>query len=259
VAYYSRISGSDKLFVRSLESGASRQLAPTWQFGQWISLVGGTKVIFLCLSRNERGVYAIEANGGVPVLLTRSPNLWGASTDGRYLITYPTGSHLLDGINVFDTKSGEETLLASRPKTQLLSPCFSPDGRWVAIHLRNSELTRQMFVFPFHPGRATPESEWIPITAGKQLDRDPKWSPDGNLLYFLADRDGSRGIYAQRLDVVTRHPVGEPFEVKLFRSTRRSMMYFGNSGQSAPSIARDRMVFALGEMTGNIWLMKAPL
>ena len=47
LAYYSRISGSDKLFVRHLESGASRQLAPTWQFGQWISLLGGTKVIFL--------------------------------------------------------------------------------------------------------------------------------------------------------------------------------------------------------------------
>jgi Tol biopolymer transport system component len=257
--YFSRISGSNKLFVRDLAGGAPRQLLPAWQFGQWISLVGGTKAIFLCISKNERGIYVLDINRGVPLLLTRSPNFWTASENGRYLITYPTGVHLLDGISVFDTESGKETMLASRPKTELLSPCFSPDNRWVAMHLRNSELSRQMFVLPFHPGRATPESEWIPVGDGKQLDRDPKWSPDGNLLYFLADRDGARGIYAQRIDAVTRHPLGKPFEVKMFRSTRRSMMYFANSGVSAPAIVRDRMVFALGEMTGNIWLTKAPL
>ena len=259
MVYFSRISGSDKLFARDLDGRAPRQLEPARQFGQWISLVGGTKAIFLSLSTDDRGIYELDLARRVPVLLTRSPNFWSASEDGRYLITYPTGVHLLDGINVFDRQSGKETLLASRPKTQLLSPSFSPDNRWVAMHLRNSELTRQMFVLPFHPNGATPESEWIPISDGKQLDRDPKWSPDGNLLYFLADRDGARGIYAQRLDAVTRHPMGKPFEVKMFRSTRRSMMYFANTGLSAPAIARDRMIFALGEMTGNIWLTKLPL
>ena len=71
--------------------------------------------------------------------------------------------------------------------------------------------------------------------------------------------DGARGIYAQRVDPASGHPLGAAFEVKMFRSTRRSMMYFGNTGQSTPAIARDRIVFALGEMTGNIWLTKAPL
>ena len=83
-------------------------------------------------------------------------------------------------------------------------------------------------------------------------------SPDGNLLYFLADRDGARGIYAQRLDPVTKHPSGGPFEVQMFRSARRSMMFFANSGDSSPAVARDKIVFPLGEMTGNIWLTHMP-
>jgi hypothetical protein len=77
-------------------------------------------------------------------------------------------------------------------------------------------------------------------------------------LYFLADRDGVRGIHAVRLDAATKRPAGAPFDVKMFRGTRRSMMYFNNSGHSAPAVARDKIVFALGEMTGNIWMTKLP-
>jgi hypothetical protein len=36
-------------------------------------------------------------------------------------------------------------------------------------------------LLPLHAGRETPRSEWVAITDGKQLDREPKWSPDGNL------------------------------------------------------------------------------
>src|SRR5262249_12895572 len=93
---------------------------------------------------------------------------------------------------------------------------------------------------------ASPQNEWVPITDGKQLDREPRWSPDGNLLYFLADRDGTRGIFGQRLDPMTKHPIEGPFEVMMFRSARRSMMHFKDSGQSSPAVARDKIVFPLG-------------
>ena len=83
---------------------------------------------------------------------------------------------------------------------QLLSARFSHDGKWIAMHVRNSEFTRQIWAFPFFPDRETKQSEWVPITGGQQLDRDPEWSPDGKTIYFLADRDGFRGIYGQRVD-----------------------------------------------------------
>jgi hypothetical protein len=119
-------------------------------------------------------------------------------------------------------------------------------------------VTRQIFVLPFREGRETPRSEWIPITDGRQLDREPKWSPDGNLLYYLADREGARGIHAQRLDPATKQPVGSPFEVMMFRGTQCNMMHFPNSGESSPAVARDRLVFPLAEVQGTIWLTQMP-
>jgi dipeptidyl aminopeptidase/acylaminoacyl peptidase len=244
------------LFIRDVAGGAPRQLAPTWRFGNWAALIRGAKVIFNGRTQADEGAYAIDLSRGVPVLLAARKSIWGASPDGRYVITFGQG---LLSYGAFDTESGTEKTIAGHPTQQLLSPQFSPDGRWVAMHVRTSEMTRRIYVLPFHPDRETPQSEWIAITDGKQLDRDPKWSPDGNTLYFLADRDGVRGFHAQRLDPATKRPSGPEFEVRMFRSTRRSMMYFSNSGFSAAAVASDKIVFALGEMTGNIWLTKAPI
>ena len=173
-----------------------------------------------------------------------------ASDDGEYVVASAAGTTF-----AIQTQTREERALASE---QLFSPQFSRDGHWLVFHVPNSAATRQIYVMRFHAGRQTPRSEWIPITEGKQLDRDAQWSPDGNLLYFLADREGMRGIYAQRLDPTTKRPVQPPFEVRMFRSARRSMMHFDNSGASWPAVARDKLVFPLGEMSGNIWLTKVP-
>ena len=213
-------------------------------------------MIFDGVLGDENGVHTLELSGGAPVLLQAGGSHWCASEDGRYILAGTKRNNT--GFNAVDTETKKEFPFASHQSWNVLSPEFSHDAQWVAIHTRNSEMTRQIFVLPFHEGRETPQSEWIPITDGKQLDRDPKWSLDGNLVYFLADRDGARGIHAQRLDPATKHPVGSQFEVKMFRSTRRSMMYFDNSGLSAPAVARDKIVFPLGEMTGNIWMTRMP-
>ena len=44
-----------------------------------------------------------------------------------------------------------------------------------------------------------------------QSDLCPIWSPDGNLLYFLSERDGFRCIWGQKLDPASKRPLGAPF------------------------------------------------
>lgn len=51
----------------------------------------------------------------------------------------------------------------------------------------------------------------------------------------------------------TRRPVGEPFSVAHFHSVRLSMMNIG-TGFLEIDVAADKVVFNLGEVTGNIWL-----
>jgi hypothetical protein len=82
-----------------------------------------------------------------------------------------------------------------------------------------------------------------------------RWSPDGNLLYYLSERDGFRCIRAQRLDPATKRPVGAPFDVYHSHSARRSLMNPALHFLEI-SLSLDRMVFNLEERTGNVWMAK---
>jgi hypothetical protein len=75
------------------------------------------------------------------------------------------------------------------------------------------------------------------------------------MLYFLSDRDRFRCIWGQRLDPVSRRPVGPAFGVQHFHDARRSLLAVGNNvGAIGLGAAGNKLVFALGEVTGNIWL-----
>jgi Tol biopolymer transport system component len=117
---------------------------------------------------------------------------------------------------------------------------------------------RQVFVVPVAETVQTPsESAWIDITDGTAEDREAYWSPDGALLYFLSGRDGFRCIWARRLHAATKQPEGDLFAVQHFHHARLSLSGAGVQPSAVGlSVAGDRLVFALGELTGNIWLSR---
>src|SRR5205085_5063617 len=98
---------------------------------------------------------------------------------------------------------------ADRPDHILFAGAFSPDGGWVAFTaaLDNSP-NKKLFISPIRAGHALRERDWIPVTDGSQVDANAAWSPDGNLLYFLSERDGFFCIWAQRLAPATKEPAG---------------------------------------------------
>ena len=101
---------------------------------------------------------------------------------------------------------------------------------------------------------AAKEADWIPVTDGLQSEGDVAWSPDGNLLYFLSERDGFRCIWAQRLAPVTKQPQGEAFPVRHFHTARQSLKTIDRPDLIGLSATRDRLVFSMSELTGNIWM-----
>jgi dipeptidyl aminopeptidase/acylaminoacyl peptidase len=113
-----------------------------------------------------------------------------------------------------------------------------------------------VFVAPFGEKESVRQKEWIPVTGDGANDRNPRWSPDGNLLYFLSERDGFRCVWAQRLDPRTKRPRGEPFGVQHFHYARLSLMHETDPAGVDLSVAGDRLVLSVFERTGNVWMLR---
>jgi len=205
--------------------------------------------------------YVISSSGGLPERVCDScapPT--HVSFDGASILfeslDVPYGIVLAD-------RHAKTTRLAvvstAHPDRPLAAGRFSPDGAWIAFDAATpARTTRRIFLAPLHRDRPADEPEWRPITAGASVDQEPCWSPDGKLLYFLSTRDGFRCIWAQRIDLRTGSPVGEPFPMTHFHHATLSLngvsAYAGDLGLSA---SRQGLVFAAAEFGGNIW-MSAP-
>ncbi len=106
------------------------------------------------------------------------------------------------GIISFDPATSKSIEIAKHGILHTTAPNLSPDGRWLTFHtaIENTRGARatmslkgQVFVAPYN-GRLVPPANWIAITDGEALDREARWSSDGDQIYLLSDRDGFRCI-----------------------------------------------------------------
>jgi Tol biopolymer transport system component len=132
---------------------------------------------------------------------------------------------------------------------------YSPDGRWVAFHATLDKSPNfKVFISPIRDGHGLAEADWISVTDGSQIERNVAWSPDGNLLYFLSQRDGFQCVWAQPLDPATKQPAGNASAVRHFHNPRQSLARVDRPSLIGMSVARGRLIFAMSELTGNIWM-----
>jgi dipeptidyl aminopeptidase/acylaminoacyl peptidase len=74
------------------------------------------------------------------------------------------------------------------------SPAVSPDGRWIALAVRDTdyEANRGRFdIWLAGSDGATPRR----LTTHPENDTDPQWSPDGRWIYFMSTRGGSSQVW----------------------------------------------------------------
>jgi len=195
-----------------------------------------------------------EGHPGVPERVCDACGQPAAWTPDGHLLFSRFGA---PGLLLLDIGSGEKVVIAERPKNSstLNAPSFSADGRWISFVAPLGPRRRQIFVAPYRGKTVIPERDWKAVTDGAELDREPRWSPDGNLLYFLSERDGFRCFWAQPLKPSSKQPVGSAFAVHHFHSARFSIRMEDTSAVGF-AVARDRIVFSMGETTGNIWMAK---
>ena len=148
-----------------------------------------------------------------------------------------------------DVVSGEKSIILEHPEHAVLRPHFSPDGRFVAFEVVLGPERVRISIAPFRGSSPVAPDAWTPVANGAF----PRFSPDGARLYFLSTRDGYPCLWQQKLDPDTSRPVGEPRPVHHMHGARRSLASVPASLLEI-SVARDQIVFPIGERTGNIWM-----
>jgi Tol biopolymer transport system component len=208
---------------------------------------GGQLVVWSSQSRNEE---PITTSRGYREVRDWSP-------DGKWLL-------ISQGNN--DTHRAELWLLpvAARPHAEaasrkitsnlaynLFDGQFSPDGRWIVFEAVKQPPTPNaesaLYVLPATGG------PWTRLSEGEHWDDKPRWSPDGNMIYFVSDRSGFFNVWGIHFDATKGKPVGEPFRVTAFETP--ALMLPAPFDRGEPSITRDHLVLTLEDLSGSIWIL----
>lgn len=186
------------------------------------------------------------------------PCHWYPSSPPRYVLAQRGGQ-----LGLIDVDPGADGTETSAPIVQregwwIDNGHFSLDGRWIAFSAAPFGDTRRgrIFVAPFALGEAVETRDWLPIFDQADASADghlPDWSPNGEILYFVSDRDGCRCLWFQRLDPTTKLPLGVPQELYHFGEYRFSPQ-FQHWDLLRLSVARNRIVLSLANCTGNVFV-----
>lgn len=145
--------------------------------------------------------------------------------------------------------------LSTRVRSTLIEaptsdPALSPDDRWVAFAAPRPDGSAGLFVAPVRD-RPAPPQEWIPVAEDRNFIGSPRWSPAGNILYYVSNRDSFSCVWAQPFDAVKK-TFGEPIHVYHDHGFPSLKV---NAARSI-GVTPDRLYLMMANMTSNIWTMK---
>jgi Tol biopolymer transport system component/predicted Ser/Thr protein kinase len=149
--------------------------------------------------------------------------------------------------------TGDKTPVLELSNGTVLDAALSPDNRSLAFLSGRPDGRAAILNVPLGITAAA-ENEAILVAEDDRFLGSPKWSPDGNILYYLSNRDGHCCIWARHLDPATKNPVGEDFGVLHVHSG----VYRINlpDGNETLGVAKDKIIFYACEGAGNIWMAK---
>jgi hypothetical protein len=153
---------------------------------------------------------------------------------------------------IVDVEAKTSRVFLERANEDLFDFKWSPDGRWVAFQAQTAGRSR-IYVAPFSGDLGPAEDALIPITDESTSESHSHWSPDGRWIYAVSRRDGFDCVWAYPVDQQTKRPAGPPVAVFHAHGARLSLRNVSGIAQDL-SVARDKIVFSQGEITGNIWM-----
>ena len=195
VVFVSERTGNADIWLKNLETGTETPLTqtPSQELHPEISWDGALVAYSTNadeLANPDRTTYVIPSRGGLPQNVCRACSFpWDWSPDKQYLVVLPDPQGNQRGLHLLNLRSGNETVVLDSSTASLFQANFSPDARWLAFEAAYPGA--RLYIAPFRGEQAIPDTQWIALTDGSHWDDKPRWSPDGNLLYFTSDRDAA--------------------------------------------------------------------
>ncbi|MEO6056598.1 MAG: protein kinase [Gemmatimonadales bacterium] len=235
LAYTSVGNAPPRLLLRQIDGGNPVVVSQTG-FGAAFSPDGAR-----LLAVTPRGLEIMPVLGGQSRVVANTMKWGNWSPDGRAIV-YPGG----DTLWVQAVDSSRRTPIATG--SDLHSPAWSTDGRWIAYVEGNSMFHRNgnlgasgIRVVSSRGG--TP----IGVTQVGGLNTSPIWLPGRPTLLFISDREGGRDIYQVAL-TSRGAPRGDP--VRLTTGLDVERITISSDGR--------RLAWSQFRETGNAWSLPIP-
>ena len=209
----------------------------------------GRVVVYRDASGGKSISYVVSSEGGSPRSICENCAVWNFFSDPNQVCASYTPKKLVRQ----NLATGEQAGLLEVSAGEIVDASPSWDDRWLAVLVGRPNGNAAIFIASLAKTPA-PESEWVAVAEDPRYLGRPRWSPDGNLLYYLSQRDDHVCVWAQRLDPATKKPAGRPFAIQHLHRMARAM--YGPMAYRSLEIAQGKMVVSLAETTGNIWMTK---
>ncbi|PID87221.1 MAG: hypothetical protein CSB13_00355 [Chloroflexi bacterium] len=198
IAFASRRDGNWEIYVFALDTGELRRVTnhmafdagPGWSpDGQWL--------VFESYRDDNLDVYVVKADGSEgPFRLTENPApdfapVW--TPGGRHIAftSWRSGSKDIFLMSLNEVTDDAAINLTASPVGHEDEPAFSPDGRYLAYYDDGIGFPL-VYAVPLNKAY---QMDGEPISLGQQ-GKDPAWSPNGESLVYVHEKDGQNYLVA---------------------------------------------------------------
>ena len=259
LAYSSRRAGKWGIWSKTLPSGGEALVQETADLEPLPILSPDGRTVVYTVSAGEGWeIYLRPVAGGAPRRLTATCGVavsW--QPGGKQVLCERAGNRRQ--IAALHTETGECRTVAEHASSELIGARFSPDGKWFLFSMQADARRRKFFAGRWREGTPLRMEEWIPVDEGQNYELDAAWGPDGDLLFYISDRDGFQCLWGQPIDALTKRAGGTPFALLHFHNPRFNLgSRLTAQYQSSLVVTSDRFFFPRFEPKANVWIAEAP-